>query len=149
MKDLILKKHFLKGFLGKCCLESRVGRRWAHLLPSLSSPPPWAHQIASIYENDLKTSIKKFLQLKIPKTNHSEMGRRGRDIVKTTSLDRQPTNRRIITLTEFSPRSEASKTYIGLPSWGVLHREDGPPQKKIWLWRSSFKGLVYRRTKGL
>lgn len=44
------------------------------------------------------------------------------------SLERRPTNGRIIISERFSQRTMRSEPHIGVPRPGVLHQEDKPPE---------------------
>ena len=82
---------------------------------------------AIIYESDMKTSRKEFLQLKTERRNCHET-RRGRSPILSgpTPLDRQLTNKRNITITEVLSKEQGVQSHIGLPGLWVLHLKYEP-----------------------
>lgn len=83
---------------------------------------------ANIYESDMKTSRKEFLQLKTEKRNCHETRRRGRNTVLSgpTPLDLQLTNKRNITITEVLSKEQGVQSHTGLPGLWVLHLKYEP-----------------------
>ena len=65
---------------------------------------------AAIYENHLKTSRKYFSQLEILRRN-CKAGRRDGDVIELRPIlpGRQPTNGRIITITEILPKKQGAQ----------------------------------------
>ena len=88
--------------------NGRVGRFWTHLLPRTHQSYNYLYRNSyreTIFETSLRTSKKDFLQLKIKRRNHTELGRRDTDAIwpGPTLLEQQPRGRKDITASEVSP----------------------------------------------
>ena len=99
-----------------------------------------------IFEKSLKSSMKKWSQLKTERRHRNMTGRRvRRGTVRTHSPGPMTPRQEGLTVAGALPRSSGPKPLIRLPSLGDLHWEGDPPE--VWLWRLS--GLVGGRVGGL